>query len=189
MGRAVAKQQQSSLSLVDDTGVVSSWDDVDNRIKDVALLDLAIEEEENKLNGIITDAQARFAPRIKEMKGERAALVDRILAYAERHRADFGAKKSRKFNFGTIAFSKLAEKVKFLVEESELVARLKKLGFAAGVIKEKEWVDKDALKAAVPIEKRDKAGFTVEETGDEPQLKIDRKAIELVRQSRRVGIS
>lgn len=163
--------------------VVKDWNEVDEAIKDVALLDLSIEEEENKLNGIIADAQARFSPRIKELKEERAQLAFSVLEFASAHREDFGVKKSRKFNFGTIAFSKLAERVVFIVEEVKVIANLKRLGLATGVVKEKEWVDKNALTETVPAEKRKAAGFTVEETGNEPQLKIDRKSIEILKQA------
>lgn len=183
---ATALQQVPSLfaATAVTTRRIESWDDVDNAIRDVARIDLEVEDKENEMNAVITDVQSRLGPRIKELKNQREAIADAALSFAKKHREDFGAKKSRKFNFGTIGFSKLSSKVKFLLEEIQIIANLKKLGLAAGVVKSKEWVDKNALEETVPAEKRDKVGFEVEETGDEPQLKIDKKAIEIMRESR-----
>ncbi len=174
---------QAPLISIDPEMGIRSWDDVDTAIRFVARLDLDIEDKENEMNAVITDVQARLGPRIKDLKEQRHALEERLLSFAAKHRDDFGAKKSKKFNFGTIGFSKIASKVKLLLDELQVIANLKKLGLATGVVKVKETVDKNALQLIAP-EKREKVGFAVEETGDEPQLKIDRKAIEIMRQSR-----
>jgi phage host-nuclease inhibitor protein Gam len=163
---------------------LTSWDEVDNEIGEAARLALAIEDRENELNQRLQAAQNEYGPGIKALKEESALVVDRILTFAKKHRKDFGDKKSRKFNFGKIEFSKTATKVKLLLEELHVIANLKKLGLATGVVKEKEWVDLNALRDTIPEEKRTKVGFELEETGDVARLVIDKKSIEILRKAR-----
>jgi phage host-nuclease inhibitor protein Gam len=176
-----SKQQQQQLDLKP----LESWADVESEVEEIAYLDCDIEGQEAELNRRITEVQGELGPAIQDLKAERDQKEARVLAFAKKHRADFGDKKSKKVNFGTITFSKAAEAVKFLIDEIDLIANLKRFGYALmpGLIKQVEKVDKDALKSAVPEEKREKVGFEVVPTGDTASLKIDKKRIELMRQA------
>ena len=163
---------------------LKSWEDVDAEIRKVAELDLEIDGRKYELDTERHKVEAKHTPAIAKLMEERSERADAILAFAQKHREELGEKKSKKFNFGTISFSKVAQAVKFLVDEEKLIANLKKLGYALGVVKSKESVDKNALQTAVPESKRAAAGFELVDTGNEPQLKIDRKAIEAARPAR-----
>ncbi len=162
------------------TGTLATWEDVEAEIGVVAKLDLDIEAQENALRKRTQAIEEQAAVSIKELKEERAEREAAVMQFAKKHRREFGDAKRRKFMFGTISFTKVGKAVRFLIEEVKLIANLKRLGFAAGVVKDRgETVDKNALAAApVPEAKRESIGFTIEETGNEPKLTIDRKAIE-----------
>jgi len=175
----VNKSKQKELDLKP----LESWADVESEVEAIAFLDLDIEDEETELNRRIHALQGELGPSIQEMKDARATKEARVLSFAKKHRADFGEKKSKKVNFGSIVFSKASSAVKFLVEEIDLIANLKKFGYALGVVKQVEKVDKNVLVTVVPEDKREKVGFEIVPTGDEPSLKIDRKRVELLRRA------
>lgn len=157
---------------------IESWEEVERVIEMIARRDVEVALKEAVLNEELAAVQGRYAPEIVVMKESRDQEEARVLTFAKKNKRDFGEKKSRKFNHGTIVFSKAGESVQFLVDEAEIIANLKKRKLAEGVVKSKESIDKDALKTKVAVELRKSLGFEVKKTGGEPSLKIDHKSIE-----------
>jgi phage host-nuclease inhibitor protein Gam len=142
---------------------ITTVDQVDTEIREIAHLELKISDLENAMQQKLLE------------------IENGVLTFAKDHKEIFGGKKSRKFNYGTLALTKEGTKVEFLEEEPIIIANLKRAGFATGVVKQVESIDKNAIEAAVPEDKRKKIGFEMKTTGGEPVLKIDKRSIEILR--------
>jgi phage host-nuclease inhibitor protein Gam len=160
---------------------ITTVDQVDTEIREIAHLELKISDLENAMQQKLLEIEKEFGDDIKRLKSEKAVIVDGVLTFAKDHKEIFGGKKSRKFNYGTLALTKEGTKVEFLEEEPIIIANLKRAGFATGVVKQVESIDKNAIEAAVPEDKRKKIGFEMKTTGGEPVLKIDKRSIEILR--------
>lgn len=165
---------------------ISSVEDLDVEIRVVASLYLQVEDRENAMQQELMKIEERFGPELKRLKQLQADHSVAVLAFAKAHKKQvFGEKKSRKFNYGTLKLSKEATRVEFTLDEANVIANLKKLGFAQGVVKEVESIDKNAIETVVPADKREKIGFKVVPTGGLPSLSIDQRSIEILRDAQK----
>lgn len=182
MVKAKKPSGQAALNLAPPVAPIETWDDADLVGKDYALLTFDIEAAESEMNALINGIQERLLPKISAMKAEHAMKERRLLSFAKAHRKDFGGKKSRKLNYITLLFRKVGEKVVLTEELLVVIANLKKAGLDRGVVKTTESIDKTALRTVVPEEKRERIGFEVIPTGDEPKVEVDRKKVESFRE-------
>jgi phage host-nuclease inhibitor protein Gam len=165
---------------------IANVDQLDNEIRDIAQLQLDATDRETEMQQLIHRIELEHGEAIKRLKEQLALRVEAVLDFAAGHKVEvFGEKKSRKFNYGTLQLSKESSKVEFLVEETKLIANLKRAGYDRGVVKTIESVDKEVLRGAVPEEKRAAIGFDIVKTGGNPTLTIDKRSIEVLRDARK----
>lgn len=183
----VKSSKQTALNLAPPPATIETWDDADVVGRDYALDTFDIEASESELNALIAGIQQRLMPKIQAMKAARNLSEKRLLAFAKANRKDFGGRKSKKLNFVTLSFRKISERVELTEEPVVVIANLKRAGLDRGVVKTTESIDKKALLANVPEEKREKIGFEVIPTGDEPKIEVDRKSVESFRAGQRAA--
>jgi phage host-nuclease inhibitor protein Gam len=177
-GNRVAKKAAANKATKP-VAMLGSWDEADTATYDVAVAQLQIEEREAEMNRRIAEIQAEYSEEIKKLRETHDEAEAQVLAFAEAHKEDFGGAKSKKLSYGTLSFSKSDEKVEFLIDETIIIANLRKKNLHEGVVRSAESIDKNVLPAkVVDPEQREKLGFRVVPTGGKLSLKIDRKSIE-----------
>jgi phage host-nuclease inhibitor protein Gam len=179
MATTAKKSNQEKLDLRPGLKTV---DDLDGEIREVASLTLAALDVENDMQQELMSIEKKFGPELKRLKEQLAARTDGVLDFARAHKASvFGSAKSRKFNYGTLKLTTESSKVVFTVDEVQVIANLERFGWDRGVVMTVKSVNKNALKAAVPEDKQAKVGFEIVKTGGAPQLTIDKRQIEVLR--------
>ena len=123
---------------------LTSWEDVDDRLKEIASLQAEVEAEEAELTERIARLKDEYIGRVKRKKEEIERKTLEIRAFAEAHRGDFDG-KSKKLNHGVVGWRKSTKLI--IRRVADTLARLKDLGLEE-YIRIKESVDKAALKEA-----------------------------------------
>jgi len=102
---------------------VESWQQADDLLKEAGDLQLAINAAEQKARDDINEAKAVMAEETGGKQRELRAIVSVLKGFCAARKKDFGSKKSRKLNYGTVGWRgstkiKTAKKTLELIEES-----------------------------------------------------------------------
>jgi hypothetical protein len=106
---------------------IENLDDADLVLQQIAQAECRIAKEEAKLELLITDAKARHAERILEIKVQHITLAERLAAFIESARGLFVRPRKRKTDFGSYGLETVTE-VR-IADEDALVERLLELGY------------------------------------------------------------
>lgn len=82
---------------------LSSWQEVDRTLREIAKLDAQIVDKETKYNAQIQDLRDRAETEIQPLQQAKARLERDIQEFCEFHREDF-TQKSKALNFGIVGF-------------------------------------------------------------------------------------
>jgi len=82
------------------------WEDADTMVSDIAAARLAIQKAEQRASDSIKIIKSRLADTVKPFQEEIKVDCLSLDAFAVEHESDFGNKRSRKLNFGTIGWRK-----------------------------------------------------------------------------------
>ena len=131
-----------------------SWDEVDEKLREIGRLQIDAEELENEMDEKIKRIKERYVTKVKMLREEAEKLTLSIQAFAQAHREAFGDAKSKAMNYGVLGWRKSTKLV--LRRLADTLARLKDAGLDE-YIKVKESVDKSKLREA-PQEVLDQVG-------------------------------
>lgn len=125
---------------------LNNWDEVDDAIRRMGELDIALEriqgEATMRINQIREEAKQKSAP----LNSERKELEKAVQAFCESHKDEFSKKRSKVFNYGTIGY-RLVRSVPIPKDKDKVAALLKSLK-AFGLtdcIKVEEKPDRDKI--------------------------------------------
>lgn len=96
-----------------DQSGISGTDELDQMVRFIGRLDLAIEANETEMNVRIQQAKQAALECHQGLAAQRSDLLVRVQAYVAAHREEVlkGKAKTRKFNFGTLGWRKLPDKI------------------------------------------------------------------------------
>jgi phage host-nuclease inhibitor protein Gam len=125
---------------------INSWSDVDNAVKKIGELDIAITQIEGETTIKTNEIKEAAKVQAQPLNDERDALVKLVEAYCECNKAEFAKKRSRELVFGTVAY-RLVKSVSIPRAAHKLEALIKSIkafGFI-NCLRSVETVDKDAV--------------------------------------------
>lgn len=124
----------------------TSFSDVDNDLKRLCELEIAIAEIEGEVTNKINDIKESYKQRIEELSNEASFIRQEIENYCEACKADFAEKRSKELVFGVIGYrvSKSVSLPRNKDRVRALIASIKKFGLRECIIYE-ENPNKDAL--------------------------------------------
>jgi len=123
-----------------------SWNDVDEAIKRMGELDIAMERIQGdatiRINEVKNEAKRKAAP----LSEERKKLEKAVQAFCEAHKDEFAKRRSKALNFGTIGY-RLVRSVAVPRDKDKVAALIKSLkAFGLqGCIKIEEKPDRDKI--------------------------------------------
>lgn len=119
-----------------------SWEQVDEALLNIGLLEREIEQRENELNEYLEELKKQTVAEVQPLLAQKTYLENQIKDFCLARRTEMDG-KSRKLNFGTVGFRRSSRVVVAQVEEC--LARLQELGLW-DCIRMKKSVDKARLK-------------------------------------------
>jgi len=84
--------------------ILSSWDEVDQRLRRMGEIDIATERIEGEMTLRINEIRAHYEEEAEILKAERQALEDAINAFADDHKEEFAKTRSKDLTFGFVAY-------------------------------------------------------------------------------------
>lgn len=160
----MAKKKESTLK---------SWDEVDESLKTLGKLKIEKTKLEGELTSKINEIKEKYTLKCTNISGEVKTIEKEIERFCEERKADFLNKRSKKLNFGLVAY-RLTEKVKISCVEATVKAlKALNLDFCLRI---KEEIDKDEVKT-LDSSVLTKIGVKVEK---EDKLSIEPNIIEIV---------
>lgn len=127
----------------------NTWEEADERLREMCNLTSAQQKDEAELNKKLTAIREQFEGRMHERAGALAALEAQMEIFCERHRSEFGDKKSRELVHGVVSYRTHPPAVKLLNRKWNWGAVLDALKAQfARFVRTKEEPDKDAILAA-----------------------------------------
>lgn len=123
--------------------ILKNWEEVDSSLKKLGELQLQKSKLEGQQTLIINKVKERYANKCKILDAESKYLKTEIRRYCEQNKETFLKKRSKKLNFGILAY-RVSEKVIYSCE-STIIKALKSLNLDF-CLRIKEEVDKDKLK-------------------------------------------
>lgn len=128
---------------IPDQPALRTWEDVDNTLREIGLIDIDIEAMEAEFNRKVTDLKEQLARKAKPLQDRKELLSLRIKEFVEARRPELEPKKSRELNFGQVGFRQSTSIV--LRNVKAIIAALKAKGMTDCIVV-KEEVSKEALK-------------------------------------------
>ncbi len=127
---------------------LSSWQDVDGSLKEIAESNAFILERESEMNKKLLEIQNAYEIETREKRDRVLALEKNIELFCIEHRDEFVQSKTRDLNFGLVSFRLTTPKLSTLkgFTWDTVLALLKKLQMTT-YVRTKEEVDKDKIKA------------------------------------------
>lgn len=156
----MAKKKQSTLT---------SWEDVNLKLKELSTLTIQKREIENNLSEEMTRIKEKWELRINDVTKKMNEIESDIILFSENNRSEFLKKRSKKLSFGTIAFRQTRKIA--LKNVASVILALKAMNLDC-YVRKTETVDKEALlalsdnelaplsKAGIQVKREDK--ITVE---------------------------
>lgn len=131
---------------------LDNWEAADDALREIGSAQRAIEAAEHRMQETIDAAKERAASESAPYRERIAELEGRLNVFAEMHRDDMGAKKSRDMNYGMLGFRKSTKVVlpRGAAKVAEIIRKLREKGMGDCIVKPAEKIDKDALKKYPP---------------------------------------
>lgn len=123
---------------------IDNWEDTDKLIGEIGDLTQKINKAQESARDDINEIKSALADEIKPHQETIKRYICSLEAFSVVHKAEFGRKRSRKLNFGTLGWRKSTSiiiKKNTLELIKELLTRVRQ----KACIRVKETVDKDAL--------------------------------------------
>lgn len=163
----MAKKKESSLK---------SWDEVDESLKNLGKLKIEKTRLEGELTTKINELKEQYTAKCSEISYDIKNIEKEITRFCEEHKETFINKRSKKLNFGLIAY-RLTEKVKISCISATIKAlKALNLDFCLRV---KEEIDKEEVKT-LDTSILTKIGVKIEK---EDKLSIEPSIVEIVAKS------
>lgn len=89
---------------VDQKTTITSWEEADEQLANIGVLNQEIKKIEGEMNIKITEIQNKYQPKLAELTGEKIGLERDLQLYCEEHRSEFDEKKTMELSFGTVSF-------------------------------------------------------------------------------------
>lgn len=140
----------------------STWEDVDQALKELAFIDRDLRLIDGDVNETIDRLKTEAKAQAKPLQDRKTALELAMKEFCEANRAEFAKIKTRQLVFGSVGFR---QSTKIIVKRvADTLQALKDLGLAQ-CIRIKEEIDKEAMKT-LPAETLAEvgAGVKVENT-------------------------
>lgn len=103
---------------------IQNWDDIDQALKQLGLVDYEIEQNEARMTNAIDKIKERYKERLEGKYAESAELIQLIQNFCSRHKSDFAGKQTKNLNFGQVSFRVNKSSYVFLKSESEIADAL-----------------------------------------------------------------
>jgi phage host-nuclease inhibitor protein Gam len=84
--------------------ILSSWDEVDQKLRRMGEIDIATERIEGEMTLRINEIRAYYEEEAEILKAERQALEDAINVFADDHKEEFTKTRSKDLTFGFVAY-------------------------------------------------------------------------------------
>lgn len=124
---------------------IKNWDDVDQSLKELGLLDYEIEQKEGAMNQKLDKIREEYKVLLEEKYVRTDELTAQIQDFCAGHKSDFEGKQTRILNFGEVKFKLGKPALDFLKKEETIAKRLLDMG-ENGCVKINMKVIKNALK-------------------------------------------
>lgn len=121
---------------------LAGWDQVNEALRRMAEIDIALGEIEGRLTLEINDAKAGAEAEAGPHKEARRSLEADITAFCEEHKEEFAKVRSKEFTFGLIGYRVVAKLV--IKSKKACLAAMRALGLDS-YIRVIEEPDKDAM--------------------------------------------
>ena len=133
------------------TTTLSTWDEVDQTLNEIAVRKTQVTEKQNKMDKEILDAQEKYQSSIDLLNADILGFETNIELFAASKKDEFDDSRSKKLDYGLVGFrkgnGKLATLKGFTWDACKnLVKASKKV--ASKFIQTKEDLNKNAIKAA-----------------------------------------
>jgi phage host-nuclease inhibitor protein Gam len=136
---------------VDQTPVLSTWEQADEALRQIGLRRIALDELEADLQGRVDRLKGVYGEKVAPLVQEVKAFEKQLEEFAAAHRSDLGKAKSKRLVFGSLGF-RVSTALKLIVGHTwETVLDLVKARPASWqkrLLRTKEEVDRAALWAA-----------------------------------------
>lgn len=132
------------------TKTVDSWEEIDQILKEIAILQSQIEEEVARYNQEEQERRAKLTERHAPMKARIQELEQILEEFAMRHRQDFGEKRRRELRHGILSFRLHPPSVERLknMTWNAVLDLVRTSPWAERFIRTKEELNKDAIIAS-----------------------------------------
>ena len=145
-----------------------SWEEVDNALRRLCEIEVRLAEINGRLNTEIDSAKTAAEKAAATLLLEKKILESAALAFAESRKEDFQKTRSKRLNFGTIAF-RVVTRIKEKNAEATIRA-LRALGLES-CVKVKETLDKEEL---AKLDDKDLVRVGVSrKIEDKPRIELD----------------
>ena len=84
--------------------ILSSWEEVDQKLRRMGEIDIATEKIEGDMTLRINEIRANYEKEVEFLRAERQALEDAINAFADDHKEEFAKTRSKELMFGFVAY-------------------------------------------------------------------------------------
>ncbi|HWP52217.1 MAG TPA: host-nuclease inhibitor Gam family protein [Clostridia bacterium] len=150
---------------------LSSWQEVDGALRQIAECQNLIDEQEIEMNRQINEVKDNTELMTRPMREKVKVLEQHIKEFVDNHRAELGG-KNKLLTFGKVGY-RLSSKL-MIPHAADVLRRLRELGLNDCIIV-KESINKEAVKR-LPTEQILQAGAYVKQS-DEFGYEIDRAAL------------
>jgi phage host-nuclease inhibitor protein Gam len=84
--------------------ILSSWDEVDQKLRRIGEIQIALEKIEGDMTLRINDIRQDYEQEVEIFKAERQNLEDSITSFSELHKDEFAKTRSKDLTFGVVAY-------------------------------------------------------------------------------------
>jgi len=84
--------------------ILSSWDEVDQKLRRMGEIDIAVLKLEGDMTLRINEIRAEYETKAEGLKYERLIIEGGIAAFVDEHKDEFAKTRSKELTFGVIAF-------------------------------------------------------------------------------------
>ena len=122
---------------------LKSWQEVDDVLRVVGLIDLKIQATETEMNEKIIAIKNEAKEKVESLKAKKDLLELSMKEYSSEHMLDFGDRKSMPLTFGTVSF-RVSTAIRLIANAKRVVELLREHGLKK-CIRIKEEPDKDQM--------------------------------------------
>lgn len=109
------------------TGVLASFEEVDNTLCLIAVLQLEAEKKENAMNQKILGIKKEYELEVKELKDKIASFEEKLETFCRANKKEFSAIRSKELTYGRIGFRFGKYALKFISKKYNLEYAKQKL--------------------------------------------------------------